>query len=111
MTGELETRTNNQIKDKQIVTTVSKATDSFIYFTDEKTKRTIQFIVTAQCGAISVNTEGSDGKMDFRLQASLITFLLLLLFRRPITLAVLEDVTLVTQEMDSNIDPKHSELN
>lgn len=49
--------------------------------------------------------------MDFRLQASLITLLLLLLFRRPITLAVLEGVTLVTQEMDSNIDPKHSELN
>lgn len=51
VTGELQTRTNNQIKDKQIVTTVSKATGSFIYFIDEETKRTIQFMVTAQCGA------------------------------------------------------------
>lgn len=54
--GALETRTNNQIKDKQIVTTVSKETDG-PYFIDEKTKRTIQFIVTAQCGAISVYAE------------------------------------------------------
>lgn len=70
-----------------------------------------QSSLQCQPSAVSVNTEGSDGKMDFRLQASLITLLLLLLFRRPITLAVLEGVTLVTQEMDSNIDPKHSELN